>query len=105
MCAFFLTTWLHHPSVLHYRNPLEVCTGITPDISALLEYTFYEPVYYLSADTHFPSSSNEKPGRFVGIAETVGDALTYKILTDDTKKIIYRSAIRTATTDQNHLLP
>ena len=30
----------------------------------------------------------------MGVAQNVGDAPTYKILTDDTKKIIYRSAIR-----------
>ena len=30
----------------------------------------------------------------MGVAHNVGDALTYKILTDDTKKIIYRSAVR-----------
>ena len=29
-----------------------------------------------------------------GCSAQVGDALTYKILTDDTKKIIYRSAVR-----------
>jgi hypothetical protein len=76
-------------AVLKYRTPLEVCTGVTPDISAFLEYTFYEPVYYLSADSHFPSSSNEKIGNFAGIADSVGDALTYKILTADTKTIIF----------------
>jgi len=35
-------------------------------------------------------------GRFVGFGESVGDALTFKILTDDTQKIMYRSSIRTA---------
>ena len=30
----------------------------------------------------------------MGVAHNVGDALTYKILTDDTKKIIYHSAVR-----------
>jgi hypothetical protein len=32
----------------------------------------------------------------VGIAEHVGHAMTFKILTDDTRKIIYRSNIRSA---------
>ena len=40
--------------------------------------------------------STEKLGRFVGIAEHVGHALTFKILTDDTLKIIHRSNIRSA---------
>ena len=38
--------------------------------------------------------SPEKSGRWMGVAHNIGDALTYKILTDDTKKIIYCSAIR-----------
>ena len=30
----------------------------------------------------------EKKGRFVGFSDSVGDAFTFKILTDDTKKIM-----------------
>ena len=41
--------------------------------------------------------SNEKSGRFVGISEHVGHALTFLILTDDTQKIIHWSVVRTAT--------
>ena len=40
----------------------------------------------------FTESREEWEG--MGVAHNVGDALTYKILTDDTKKIIYHSAIR-----------
>jgi hypothetical protein len=74
VCVCFL---LNHmaSAVLKYRTPLEVCTGITPDISALLEYTFYQSVYYLSADNHFPPSSNENIGHFVVTADSIGDAL------------------------------
>ena len=49
-------------------------------------------------DNKFTSQSPEKKGRWVGIAENVGDALTYKIITDDTNELIYRSAIRSALT-------
>ena len=41
--------------------------------------------------------SNEKLGRFVGISEHVGHALTFMILTEDTQKIILRSIVHTAT--------
>jgi hypothetical protein len=94
LCLVHVCLLFHHmtPAVLKYCTPLEGCTGITPDISALLEHTSYEPVYYPSADSHLPSSSNEKIGHFVDIAVSVGDALTHKILTDDTKKINFRSA-------------
>ena len=89
---------LNHTAVgsLHWRTPIEKLTGSTPDISSLLCFRFWEPVYYKLDDSDFPSESTEKRGRFVGISEGVGHALTFKVLTDDTKKIIYRSRIRTA---------
>ena len=31
---------------LHWKTPLEAATGQTPDISALLAFHWYEPVYY-----------------------------------------------------------
>ena len=37
-----------------------------------------------------------KKGHFVGIAEHVGHTMIFKILIDDTHKIIYRSNIRSA---------
>jgi len=47
-------------------------------------------------DSNFPSQSTEKKGHFVSISESVGHALTYKVLTKDTHKIIFRSHIRSA---------
>ena len=71
---------------------MEVLHGSTPDISPLMQYQFWEPVYYLIEDKqNFPSKSQEKMGRFVGIAETVGDSMTFKVLTDDTEKVIYKA--------------
>ena len=76
--------------------PIQVLTGSTNDISPLLHFRWYEPVYYMVDDSNFPSDSRERRGYWVGVAEHVGHAMTYKILTDDTKKIIYRSNIRSA---------
>ena len=76
---------------------MQALTGSTPDISALLQFDFYEPVYYKAEENHFPSMSTEKFGRFVGISEHVGHALTFLILTEDTEKIIHHSVVRTAT--------
>ena len=89
---------LNHTAVgsLHWRTPIEKLTGSTPDISSLLCFQFWEPVYYKLDDSSFPSESTEKLGRFVGISEHVGHALTFKVLTNDTKKIIHRSRIRSA---------
>ena len=81
---------------LGWKTPLQILTGQTADISALLQYHFWEPIYYRMQDARFPSTSDELRGHWVGVAETVGDALTYLILTEDTQTVIYRSAIRSA---------
>ena len=47
-------------------------------------------------DCTFPSKSNEVFCRFVGFLESVGHAMTYKVLTTDTKKILYRLRVRHA---------
>ena len=99
----FIQNHLAHKT-LSYRTPLEKLTGITPDISPLLRFRWYEPVYYPTDDASFPSDPVEQRGRFVGIAENVGHAMTFKILTDDTQRVIARSNIRTAvTTDAPNL--
>ena len=60
-------------------------------------YTFYQVVYFKHyGPEHFPSKSPEAAGRFVGFAETVGHALTFKVLRDSTSQILYRSRLRTA---------
>ena len=61
--------------------------------TAYLNFYFYQPVLY-SIDNKWPSESLEKSGRWMGVAHNVGDALTYQILMDHTKKVIYHSAIR-----------
>ena len=86
---------------LGWRSPLEYLTGSTPDISPLLRFHFWEPVYYKVEDGDYPSDSTEGRGRWVGVAENVGHAMTYMILRDDTKKIIYRSNVRSALTDKD----
>ena len=48
-------------------------------------------------DSKLPSQSNEKRGHWVGFAEDKGDKLTWKILPDDTQKIITQSTVRSAT--------
>ena len=76
--------------------PMQRLHGSTPDISPLLSFRFWEEVYYRHDDSEFPSDTREGHGYFVGIAENVGHAMTFKILTSDTKKVIYRSSVRSA---------
>jgi hypothetical protein len=53
------------------------------------------PVYYAKYDAKFPADSTESFGRFVGLAESVGHAMTFKILTEE-GKIIHRAVVRSA---------
>lgn len=89
-------TWnrCSHP-LLHHLTPYAARHGDTPDISALLPFEFYEEVFYLDEDARFPSS-NEKSGFWVGVSENVGDAMTWRVLTRDTREIINRSNVRSA---------
>ena len=91
-----LITNLSAHASLGYAIPIQVLDGCTPDISPLLQFDFYEPVYYKMDESSYPSDSTEKLGRFVGISEDVGHALTYKILTDDCKKVIHHSVVCSA---------
>ena len=67
-------------TVLDGKIPLFVLTGITPDISIILLFTFYQPVFYATYDQNFPSESEERAGYCVGFVEHCGDAMTHKIL-------------------------
>jgi hypothetical protein len=90
--------------------PLEKLTGQTQDILILLPFSFYEPVYYAigdalayNASVSFPSTSSEAMGWFVGFGESVGDALTFLVLSKETNKLIYRSSVRSTNTTPTNL--
>jgi hypothetical protein len=77
-------------------TPLRQAYGTDNDISPMLYFSFYKPVYYLVDETTSPSKSKELRGRWVGVSKNVGHFMTYKILTDNTRRIIHRSNIRSA---------
>ena len=56
-------------TALDGKIPLLALTGITPDISIILLFTFYQPVLYATYDQHFPSESEERAGYWVGFGE------------------------------------
>jgi hypothetical protein len=64
--------------------PLVLSTESTVDISPFLRFHWRQQVYYKVDDSDNPSESREKLGGMVGIAESDGHAMTYKVLTDDT---------------------
>ena len=76
------------------ETPVEVAGEDTPDMSLILQFYWFEPVYYLDPDSH--PKSGEKPEYFVEIPENVGDILTYKILTGDKKKVLHWSVVQSA---------
>ena len=47
------------------KNAYEVAFGHSVDISAYLEFEFWEPIYYLDSDDPSFPNSKEKQGRFV----------------------------------------
>ena len=109
LCLIYVCYLLNYIgcTALDGKIPLFALTGITPDISIILLFTFYQPVFYATYDQHFPSESEERAGYWVGSGEHCGDAMTHKILDHDSQKIIYRSAVRPkkASTPNHRLAP
>jgi len=52
-------------------------------------------VYYLDPDEKFPSTKY-KPARWLGVAHNMGDAMTFRLLSEDTERVIERSAVARA---------
>ena len=77
-------------------SPEQKRRGVTPDISAYLQFKFWEPILYLDHEGSWPSSK-ERPGYWVGVAKNVGDNLTYWIFDDQMKRLLARSVVRPAT--------
>ena len=114
LCLQYICVVLNHLAspTLQGICPVQALQGSTPDVSFMLHFSFYEPVYYRidssEPDLNFPSSSNEKKGYWVGFADNQGDRPTWRILTEDTQKIIIHSGIRSAlrtTTNQRLASP
>jgi hypothetical protein len=90
-CCFILNHLLH--TQLNGYCPFEAAFGVTPGISVLLIFIWYQHVRYLDPTPHGFPAPKEKSGCFVGIAENIGDALTFYILMDTTNEIIALSDV------------
>ena len=99
LCLEYVCYLLNHIAcdALNGQIPLFVLSGITPDISILLLYIFYQPVYYATHDQSFPAHSEERSAFWVGFGEHVGPAMTHKLLDCESSKVVYRSAVRPQT--------
>ena len=82
LCLIYVCYLLKHIAcaALDGKIPLFALTGITPDISIILLFTFYQPVFYATHDQHFPSEREERAGYWVGFGDHCGDAMTHKLL-------------------------
>ena len=82
LAALYVAFCLNHTVDSEIGNgmmtPYTYATGRSDDISPLLCFRFYEPVYCLQPTdkTTFPSVSKEIRGRWVGISENCGHAMT-----------------------------
>ena len=77
-----------------WKTPVSIRHGYTPDISAYLQFQFWEKVYF-KVDEQSPGPK-EAAGYWLGVSETVGDLMTFDIWSEATKRVLQRSAIRTA---------
>jgi hypothetical protein len=91
--AVYILNRLSSPT-LNQKTPLEVATGQQPDISAILAFHWYQPVYFCSTKPTYPSQTQERSGRIVGIATHQGDALTFLIMDKITHRVVPRSELR-----------
>ena len=109
LCLIYVCCLIDHIActALDRKTPLFALTGISPDISIILLFTFYQPLTYATYDQLFPSESDERAGYWVGFGEHCGDAMTHKILDHDTQNIIYRSAVtpKKSSTPSHRLAP
>ena len=89
---------------LNDKTPIEKRHGQIPDISALLEFTFFEPVYYLERSGR--PNSQEKAGYWLGPVDHMGDGIVYYIMTADKDDIVLaRSVVRRVRSRVNQRAP
>ena len=90
----YLLTHMPCSKALKDSVPLTKLYGVTPDISILLLCTLYQQVFYATHNQSFPFTSEERTAFWIGFGKHVGNTLTHKLLDADTRKILYRSAVR-----------
>ena len=73
LCLIYVCYLLNHIAcaALGGLIPLSIHYGITSDISILVLFTFYQPVYYATYDHHFPSESEGKAAYWVGFGKVI----------------------------------
>jgi hypothetical protein len=88
---------------LHGRTPTEYVEGSTPDISSYALFDWYQPVYYLTPTIMYPHE-RKLIGRWIGVAETCVDDMSYIILSAK-GKILIRKSVWSLTDEELKLDP
>jgi hypothetical protein len=78
--------------VLEDRTPYEAMLGDTPEISSLIPFDFYDPIWYFDETSSFPEPKR-KTGRWIGEAQDFGQAMCYWIISETGKPIV-RSTVQ-----------
>jgi len=81
----------HDSLLLGTRTPEERITGRTPDISEFAHFSWFQWIWYRDTAMPFPQADVHL-GRWIGVAQDVGQAMTYWILTRK-GTVIARSSI------------
>ena len=78
---------------LDWKTPFEAQFGETPDTSCL-RFKFYQPIRIYNPFSKFPHDRWQK-GRYLGVAEDVGDDITYivEVEKEGKKSILARSIV------------
>jgi len=77
---------------LNGRTPFEAVMGNTPDISSLVPHDFYDYVWYYDQTAEFPAPK-KKVGRWLGEAQSFGQAMCYWVLSENAIPIV-RSTVQ-----------
>jgi hypothetical protein len=109
--SYWLVSLLHTTYILNrlstetldWLTPYEKALGQKPDISAILAFRWWEPVYYHHPDVSYPNTK-ECLARIVGVANHQGDAMNWSLLDDVTKKVVCRSVVYTEFDPTTHNL-
>jgi hypothetical protein len=72
--------------------------GTTPDISSLIDYDFYEPIWYYDELSQFPEPKR-KIARWLGEAHNIGQAMNYYVLPPSGIPLVH-SSVQTITPEE-----
>jgi hypothetical protein len=84
---------------LYGETPYTTLLGNTPDISHLIEFAWYELIWYIDPAVKM---ENRKLGWYLGPSQHIGDIMCYKILTSKRQRINQSLVFPLNIDDQNN---